>query len=246
LSAQEMCEEMKSTRFFHYPTGAMCIPEDAWSGAVETLRDVQRGMFDEVEDCGRLSNEHRWILPLVAHCNSQGYPSGIVDVGGGASTLTWLMKDRGVENRAVIDMLPYHKYADGTLVLKNQMLDLDDLRRGIESIPWKGGMLCCTEVLEHLQYNPMPSLLLITERLKTDFVYLTAPNYLYPDKFMLDNWRHYSELPIYRGQKFSGACWHYKPWTIDEISELVGEIGYDVMGSFAGWWRVGIIGRRRM
>ena len=218
------------------------IALDDWLLAAERLCTAV-----EASGCDQdLCEVSGWLLPLFWFYVRNGIrETGIVDVGCGGGITLWdgalndFVRTHGIELPSVGPRLP-----ETSVRASCDLLDLPNLRQAIGEAQPQGGFMCCTEVLEHLEFNPLPSLLLVAETFKPDYVYFTAPTHAFPGGFLLP-WRHYKELPCCRGQHTGTSMPHTKPWTYAELEELCGDLGYECEGGWWALWRVGILAKKR-
>jgi hypothetical protein len=192
-------------------------------------------------ECHRL--EHLYLLPLMVQMEVEGYvPSAVCDLGCGVSTLIRDAVRAGVQTTLGIDLANESAHR-GIRAVSCNFLDLKDLDRALqEGLTHTGGLLTCTEVLEHLPYNPLPVMVMLVERLRPERIYLTAPTLWEADCMV--PWLHYSRLPTWRGEWYQRATWHFKFWMPDEMLDLVTELGFRAIGTWAGG-RCGILGERQ-
>ncbi len=168
----------------------------------------------------------------------------IIDIGCGLGIPLWDAFRYKSENIYGIDMsnLDYF-FSDKIQYNQCQILDLNQVYSFLSQIKYTGGFLSCTEMIEHIPYNPLPPLLLFCQHIKPDFIYFTAPTNSYPgNKFLLE-WVHYKELPMWQGQ-YLGTRPHSKGWEMFELEELANDLNYNIIGSFCGYWRNGILAER--
>jgi hypothetical protein len=219
------------------------ITLDDWLGAAERLFAVctpEHGCTVE-----GLKDISSWLLPLYSHYVHENLsPTGVVDLGCGVGVTLWDAAGHGCADLVGIDLdaTPPYLPPQATYFGCN-MLDLRQMRRAADRSIHRGGTLCCTEVLEHLEFSPLPPLLLLTETVRPDYIYLTAPTFGFPGGF-LRPWQHYKDLPCWRGQPVRHPTPHTKPWTFAELADLIDELGFDLDGGWWAAWRVGIVGRR--
>lgn len=225
------------------------VTKEAWDDACDRMVKVKSVMLDHGVISDAKMRDAGWIVPLLClmGVDQMLFSLPIIDVGCGPSTFVWDAYLRGIKPIVGIDMwvTPTLFPPSPTIQrVKSQVLDLGELRAGLDSVVFPpGGLMICTEMVEHLSYNPLASFVMIVERLKPRFLYITAPTPLNNDNAM--SWRHYSDLPTYRGQRVRMSSWHVKGWTIDELGELVYDLGFSDDDCFGGLSRVGWIGERR-
>ena len=123
------------------------------------------------------------------------------------------------------------------------ILDINKLRYNLSLVENPIDFLVCTEVLEHLEFNPLPSFLLTVEMLHPKYIYVTAPTCYYPGGFQID-WMHYKKLPCWRGEKTYSGLGHYKGWAYDELEDLMTDLGYKITGGIWANWRVMALGEK--
>ena len=201
----------------------------------------------EASGCSRdFADFSRWLLPLFwFYTKNRADGMSVVDVGCGAGVPLWDAVLNGAPHAHGIELESLRPHLpEATARSSCNLLDLNELRRAISEHLHEGGVRCCTEVLEHLEFNPLPSLLLIAESFRPKYIYFTAPTHGFPGGF-LQSWRHYKELPCWRGQATPRSMPHTKPWTYAELEELCSDLGFECEGGWWGLWRVGILGRRQ-
>jgi hypothetical protein len=221
------------------------LSEGQWKRGVDRLCASQGVCMEQTGfpiECHQL--EHLYLLPLMVQMEVEGKsPSAVFDLGCGASTLIRDAVRSGAEKTLGVD-LANESAQKGIHAVSCQFLDLRDLDRALrEGLEHTGGLLACTEVLEHLPYNPLPAMVMIVERLMPDRIYLTAPT-LWGGDFMAP-WVHYSRLPTWRGEWYQRGTWHFKAWMPDEMLDLVTELGFRAIGNWAGQQRCGILAESR-
>lgn len=240
-----LATDMSLPQNFSYPTGVYVdlVPAD-WEAAASELEAVRGRM---PRRSGSWAEEHKWLLPLFAVTSRfPGHLTGLIDVGCGSGVPLWWGHARSWAPLWAMDLglLQPDNFPPDTRLTTCNIMSLPELRSAIpaDAIAW-GGSIIMTEVLEHLEWKPLPMLCVLVERLRPKCVYMTAPTH-YCDKFRRGDWVHYSELPTYRGQPIRSAPWHYKGWTVAELQDLVAELGMEELGSFCGIERAGIFAVR--
>lgn len=220
------------------------VNQEMWDAGCERMVEVKSVMLEHSAIMVAALEDAGWIVPLftqMAPLHLSHMP--IVDVGCGSSSFLWDGYLRGLNRLLGIDMRCHpSKFPPGVEKVESQILDLPAVRASLDPVSFPaGGLMVCTEMLEHMEFNPLPGMLLIIETLKPKHLYVTVPTYLNRDN-KRSSWVHYSELPTYRGQRMPMSPWHYKGWAMDELSEFCSELGFDQEGMFGGYSRIGFLG----
>lgn len=240
-----MVSDMFSGTNFGYNSGLFgSVSETDWQDAAERLIRVRAMMSS---DSGSHSQEHLWFLPMiVALTKLDTVPSVVVDVACGMSIPIWYSYVMGEPTSLLgFDMDPCRpeQYPPGAKVVQCQVLDPNSPREVTASYDSVGGLMVATEWLEHVEYNPLPPLIVLCERTRPELLYLSVPTFTNTG-FMRPDWVHYSDLPSYRRQPVRYAPWHYKGWNLSELADLVDDLGYHVIAAFSGYFRCGLMAAR--
>jgi 2-polyprenyl-3-methyl-5-hydroxy-6-metoxy-1,4-benzoquinol methylase len=134
----------------------------------EDLQYIQKYRQDEI---------HYWYyIPIMMHYDAYKNSTNvknILDIGCGYGTLALFAKKQYGADVYGIDML------DRLGKLKNECIIFKKSNIEFDPIPWdiKFDRIIFTEILEHLLYNPIPTLKKIRESLSDDgTLYLSTPN----------------------------------------------------------------------
>lgn len=183
-----------------------------------------------------------WYTPLFLFLEKENIKGeDIIDIGCELGIPLWdavLNNSKNIVGIDMVDNKPNY-FLEKIKYIQCQILDLQQIYNSLNKISHVGGILNCTEVLEHLPYNSVSSFILFCQNIKPDYLYFTTPTFLYPDGF-LKPWQHYKTLPMWQGQ-FLGDQPHVKSWESFEIEEFICDLGYKKIGSFRGYYRIGVI-----
>lgn len=241
----------RAKEMFHQPanwgiatTGSFwSLNEEGWDSGCDRMVDVKSVMLERSAIMDATLEDAGWIVPLLAQMGPMHLSHlPIVDVGCGASTFLWDGYLRGIRNLMGIDMSCFQKQFPPECGMSQcQVLDLSSVREALRSTSFPiGGLMVCTEMLEHMEFNPLPGMLLIVEKLKPRYLYVTVPTSLNNDNRV--QWMHYADLPVYRGQRIMMPPWHYKGWATEELVEFCWDLGFRHDGMFGGFSRIGFLG----
>lgn len=230
-------------RFSTQLGGSFCDTSSGWDSAVDEFIATREHMRSQGISVSNDDQDSCWQVPFLWWARKHSVmTTNLTDIGCGLSTPSWAFHLSGSPHQLMIDFtdVGFASPPTGRSISMN-ILDLGSIRR---SQIWThmGGMMVCTEVLEHLQFNPVPPFLLMTEMVDPDFIYISTSPFLNRDTMV--DWHHYSTMPLYRGQRMFTSGWHYKGWSLDELCDFVVDIGFHVDSYFAGLRRLGIVGRR--
>ena len=244
MTVDDMVGDLMKAVNFGYPQGLLeSVSEGDWRASAERLVAVRSAM---PLPSGSFDQEHLWFLPMVMTLTRVGLiPSAVVDIACGMSIPMWYSHVLGQPTSLFgLDMspCPTAAYPPGATVIKCQLLDPNSVRSGIMSCESVGGLMVATEWLEHVEYNPIPTLTIISERVRPDIIYFSAPNFTNHQTFMRPEWVHYSTLAGYRGQPIRYAPWHHKGWTFNEMADLIDDLGYNLLAGYSGYHCSGICG----
>lgn len=220
------------------------VTQERWDDACERMVEIKSVMLERNAILEAPLDDVVWVAPLLAEMDPMHLSHlPIVDVGSGPSCFIWDAYLRGIKETLGIDMFCFKgQLPEEAKAVQCQILDLPATRSTLSSVSFPpGGLMVCTEMLEHVEYNPLAGMLLIVETLKPSRLYVTVPTYVHQDS-KVRGWMHYSEMDGYRGQRMLISPWHYKGWAIEELIEFCLELGFTRDGIFAGYNRLGFLG----
>ena len=187
--------------------------------------------------------EHEYTLKLIPWLidenNRGGQVESILDVGAGWGTTMEIGHQMGMDVLG-IDIIPI-EFPDYE-VLECDLLDINQLRFLDFG---HSDLIVCTEVLEHLSFNPLDAFEEIVRKTDASWIFLSAPHASHAEYWPMGR-IHYRDLPKWTpGAKSEIHPYiHRKPWEIEEFVDFIGELGFEVAHYDITDQRCVVLGRR--
>ena len=199
----------------------------------------------QVEICQRFEDEYwgelaSWLIELRNTNGPQVHTW--LDVGAGWGAGMELAIGLGITPLG-IDCFPQpsvrHEIIECDILDTERLGELDLGRRDI---------IVCTETLEHLDFNPVASLRKIVEMTTPSYLFISVPDQRHAQWWPMGK-MHYRSMPIWSPEEAARVKAHpydhRKPWEMDEVHDLMSEIGFEVIGSKTTGDRNIVLGIRR-
>lgn len=157
-------------------------------------------------------------------------PLDILDIGCGYGTL--LAYSQSVYPKANLYGIDMNRYISDDLKthlgVKFEQMDIE--KRPIPFEDVRFDIVIMTEILEHLKYNPVPTLSKIRERMTPDgILYLSTPDaaeWGRLDKF----YNHIGEMPGPESTSLDGADEHIYQYSVGELLRVLDDAGFRITG----------------
>ncbi len=207
----------------------------------EALQKVRKSIFEETPSSEYRQSYHihqigAWgPVPALIYIDSLkrlGTNPRSLDIGCAFGTMVAFCRLLGYAPSA-IDFVLEETYL-GEKTKKRYQIDFFEIQIEKDTLPFEKNsfdLITMTEVLEHLQFQPLDTLRKVHDVLKDDGLFLLTTPALGP------HWENkyyncpFEEIPIYTGQEKDSKDRHWKIYSAEELKRLLAKAGFQ---SFIG------------
>jgi len=213
------------------------LPSELDSVAWNVLRSVQAKVHECQQDKCQVEIvqgfEHEYVIELLRWLMYVDGPPGaprsrvtsLLDVGAGWGTTMRVGMELGIDVLGIDSLvLPCPDY-------RIEDCNIFDLSRLTSMDLGKRDLVVCTEVLEHLSFDPTMAFREILRMTEASWVFISVPHGRYAEYWPMGRIR-YTEMPKWNPSVVDPVHQyvHRKPWEMDELGQFLGQFGFEVVG----------------
>lgn len=163
------------------------------------------------------------IYTLASLSTGYYHPKKVIDVGCAYGFMSYLLTLAGMQVTAVDCDVMFNESVFREKGIKFQKRNIETQR-----IDGKYDLVLLMDVLEHLNYNPLPVLKKLREAGKA--IIITTParevDFVMPEKARYKDFINWKMIPNYKKYQFIDS--HHHTYTLWELKELLSEAGFKI------------------